>query len=442
MNFFGRTKEIAELRKVRELSKSTARMTVVTGRRRVGKTELLRQALNDGDSPFVYFLVTRAPQAVVCDNLQSEVARVFGRSMPGRIERFADIFRHVMEKSVETPLTLVVDEFQEFVRTAPEVYGDVAGIWDELHAKARVNLVFCGSVNRLMNKVFFDYAEPLYGRNTGRLDLKPFPVSTLKEIFAACAGTGYAPAALLDLWTMTGGVARYVALFMDSGAFTRAAMLKTVFGPITTFADEGKTVLVEEFGRDYGTYFAILAGIAAGRTTFSDLKNLLGTDIGGYLTKLERDYSIVSQTQPVFEKTRNKNCRYRIDDCFFRFWFWFVYRNQAMIELGRFKELRAITARDLDTFSGRALERYFFWKFTEETSYTRMGGWWDRKGENEIDLVCEDEIGKRLDFYEIKRDALRIDLASLRARREAFLVKNPEMREFRGRCRGLSLEDM
>ncbi len=284
--------------------------------------------------------------------------------------------------------------------------------------------------------------EPLYGRNTGRLDLKPFPASTLKEIFAECAATKRTSFDLLDLWTMTGGVARYVELFMDSRAFTRTAMLKTVFGPVTTFVDEGKTVLIEEFGRDYGTYFAILAGIASGRTTFAEISNLLDMDVGGYLTRLERDYSIISQTQPIFEKTRNKNCHYRIDDCFFRFWFRFIYRNQSMIELGRFNELRSLVARDLDVFSGYALERYFFWKFAEDTSYTRMGGWWDRKGENEIDLVCEDAIKGRLDFYEVKRDARRIDLAALKAKTEAFYAKNPDMRNLASVCKGLSAVDM
>jgi len=442
MKFFGRTMEVDELRGIRKLSRKSARMTVVTGRRRVGKTELVRQALDDGgDTPFLYFLITRAPQSAVCESLQGEIARVFGRPMPGRIERFTDIFRFVMEKSTTTPLTLVVDEFQEFDRSAPEVYSEVAGVWDELHGKARINLVFCGSVNRLMNKVFFSYAEPLYGRNTGRLDLKPFPVSTLKEIFAAHSRRKCNTSDFIDLWTITGGVARYVELFMDCGALTRRDMLKSVFGPVTTFVDEGKTVLVEEFGRDYGTYFAILSGIASGKTTFAELKNLLGFDVGGYLTKLERDYSIISQTQPIFERARNKNCHYRIDDCFFRFWFRFVYRNQSMIELGRFKELQTLVARDIDVFSGYALERYFRWKFTEDTTYTRMGGWWDRKGENEIDLVCEDEINGRLDFYEIKRDATRIDLAALKAKTEVFFEKNPAMRSIEGECRGLSLAD-
>lgn len=442
MKFFGRETETAELRRIREASKTAARMTVVTGRRRVGKTELITHALDDGRAPFVYFLITRAPQPVVCENLQAEIARAFGRTMPGRIERFADLFRFVMEKAETTPLTLVVDEFQEFDRTSPEVYGEVAGIWDRMHKTSRINLVFCGSVNRLMHKVFFSHAEPLYGRNTGRLDLKPFPVSTLKEIFAECAGPRRTMPGFLDLWTLTGGVARYVELFMDARAFNRSAMLKTVFGPVTTFVDEGKTVLIEEFGRDYGTYFAILAGIASGRTTFAELSTLLGIDVGGYLTKLERDYSIVTQTRPIFEKTRNKNCHYRINDCFFRFWFRFIYRNQSMIELSRFKELQVLTARDLDAFSGYALERYFFWKFREDTSYTEIGGWWDRKGENEIDLVCEDSINERLDFYEVKRDPRRIDLAALKAKTEAFYAKNPDLRGIAGECRGLSLADM
>ena len=442
MKFFGRSNEISELRKIRKLSRTSARMTVVTGRRRVGKTELIRTALDDGESPFIYFLVTRAPQATVCENLQGEFARAFGRPLPGRIDRFADIFRAVLEKAETTPLTLVVDEFQEFDRPAPEVYGEVAGVWDELHKTSHVNLIFCGSVNRLMHKVFFSYAEPLYGRNTGRLELKPFPVSTMKEIFAAHAPKKRTATDFLDLWTLTGGVARYVELFMDSGAFTRNDMLKAVFGPVTTFVDEGKTLLVEEFGRDYGTYFAILAGIAIGKTTFAELKNLLNMDVGGYLTKLDKDYSIVSQTQPIFEQSRNKNCHYRIDDCFFRFWFRFIYRNQAMIELGRFQELRTLTRRDIDAFSGYALERYFRWKFTEETSYTQMGGWWDRKGENEIDLVCEDILNDRLDFYEVKRDAARLDLHMLQSKTEAFFQKNPSMRTRKSTCKGLSLADI
>ena len=71
-----------------------------------------------------------------------------------------------------------------------------------------------------------------------------------------------------------------------------------------------------------------------------------------------------------------------------------------------------------------------------------MGGWWGRKGENEIDLVCKDEINGRLDFYEVKRDASRIDLAALKAKTSAFFGKNPTQLSLESECRGLSLADV
>ena len=71
-----------------------------------------------------------------------------------------------------------------------------------------------------------------------------------------------------------------------------------------------------------------------------------------------------------------------------------------------------------------------------------MGGWWDRKGENEIDLVCEDVLNDRLDFYEVKRDAARLDIHALQAKTEAFFQKNPDMRTRKITCKCLSLTDM
>ena len=106
------------------------------------------------------------------------------------------------------------------------------------------------------------------------------------------------------------------------------------------------------------------------------------------------------------------------------------------------RELREIVERDYDVFSGIALEGYFRRKFVGEGRYSRIGGWWDRKGENEIDLVCENEFKQTLDFYEVKRDRARIDLNALERKSKAFLDKNPEKRKLRRTLSGLSLEDM
>ena len=441
MEFFGREEELRELRKVRETARRHARFTVVTGRRRVGKTELLKRAFGDGKTPCLYLLVTRKTEKVQCVAFQQEVEKVLGVRIPGKCERFKEVFEEIMAASVSRTFTVVIDEFQEFDRVNPGVFGDVQGVWDEYHVRSKVNLVVCGSVNRLMNKIFFNDAEPLYGRNTGKLHLHPFKVSLLKRIFKHYH-PNYTQEELLVLWTLTGGIARYVDLLMSNDAFTVEDMLSTVFGRITSFVDEGKTVLVEEFGKDYGTYFTILASIASGRTTFAEIKNELGLEVGGFLTKLEDDYSLIARKQPLFEKTGNKNSHYQIDDCFFRFWFRFIFKNRYLQELGRYDRMRELAERDFDSFAGYSLERYFQWKMQEDASFTRMGGWWDRKGENEIDLVCEDEEERKLSFFEVKTDARWIYLDVLRMKAEAFFAKNPEKRDHDCSFGGLSLADL
>ena len=112
------------------------------------------------------------------------------------------------------------------------------------------------------------------------------------------------------------------------------------------------------------------------------------------------------------------------------------------MELGRFEQLQQLVARDFSVFSGFALERYFHWKFVDESTYTKMDSWWDRRGENEIDLVCEDELANRLDFCEIKHDVRRFDEGVLRRKAEAFFAANPQKRIRRVAYRGLSLKDM
>ena len=439
MKFYGRESEIAELRKVREISHRFARFTVVTGRRRIGKTELVRQAFDDKTDPYLHLVITKKTEKIQCEKLQEEVVRVLGMTIHGTCTRFSELFEELMKESVLRPFTLVLDEFQEFDKVDSAIFGEVAGIWDAYHNRSKVNLVVCGSVNRLMNKIFFDDSEPLYGRNTGRLQLDPFKVSVLKKILGDFH-PGYTSDDLLALWTISGGVARYVELLMENGAFVRDDMICTVFGGITAFVDEGRTILSEEFGKEYGTYFTILSLIAAGKTSFSEISNGIGMDVGGYLTRLETQYGLIVKKQPAYERSKNKNCLYQIDDCFFRFWFRFVVGYQEYIELRRLEELREIVRRDFSQFSGYALERYFYWKFVEETRFIRMCGWWDRKGENEIDLVCDD--GKELTFCEIKREKERISLKTLENKRIAFFEKNPSLKAKPCRVLALSLEDM
>ena len=441
MDFFGREEEIEELRKIREIACENARMTVLTGRRRVGKTELVKAALDDGKIPFLHLPITRQPEVTLCEQLQGETENVLQLGIHGQCQRFRDLFEEIMKESVKRPFTVILDEFQEFDRTNPGVFGELQAVWDKYHTTAKINLVISGSVNRLMNKIFYNDAEPLYGRNTGDIYLKPFKVSLIKKIFAHYH-PNYTKEDLLALWTLSGGVARYVEMMMSAKAFSRDEMLDVVFSLSSSYLNEGKAILAEEFGPDYGTYFTILSTIAAGKTTSGELKNALGFDVGGHLAKLENQYSLVSKKVPIFAKENVKNSHYQIDDCFFRFWFRFVFKNRYLLEMGRLGRMREVAVRDFDTFAGYSLERYFQWKFAEDTDYTRIGAWWDRKGENEIDLVCEDEFNNVLDFREVKTDASRYDQDFLVAKTEAFYVKHPEKRAMKHSIGLLSLRDM
>ena len=443
MKFYGREKEIAALRREREISHKTARFTVVTGRRRVGKTELIRQALDDGRDDCVYLLLRRENEKALCARLQASAERQLGDKfrIHGHAERLIDLVETLFDCATSRPMTVIIDEFQEMQYVNAAFYGELQGLWDRVHRTHKLNLVVSGSVNRMMNEILFNYSAALYGRNTAHLRLDPFPVSLLKRILKD-RSPRYTNADLLDLWAITGGVARYVAMLMDAGAVRRKKMLAFVFSPLSPFIEEGRSVLAQEFGTEYTNYFSILTSIASGHTRFSEIEQDLGLQVVPYLNNLEKNYGIIRKTLPIFAPSRAKNAAYHIEDMFFRFWFRQVFRNQEYVELGRFKELQELVARDFDAFTGYALERYFYWKFVEDTHYVRMGSWWDRKGENEIDLVCEDEAKDALDFYEIKREKRRISLKDLERKTEAFFAKNPELREKTVAYKGRTIEEM
>lgn len=113
-----------------------------------------------------------------------------------------------------------------------------------------------------------------------------------------------------------------------------------------------------------------------------------------------------------------------------------------LVEMRAFDELRRLVERDYETFSGLALERWFRERFIERGGLTRLGGWWDRRGENEIDIVAANEADRRATFCEVKRDASRISLPALREKAKAFLAAVPEWTDYRASFKGLSLDDM
>lgn len=204
-------------------------------------------------------------------------------------------------------------------------------------------------------------------------------------------------------------------------------------------------MLIEEFGKDYGTYFSILSLIAQGHNTRAELEDILKTKggISGYLKRLTDDYELVTKHQSLFEKSANKNVRYAIHDRFLHFWFRYIYKYDYIIEAGGNKKLMQIVANDYTTYSGKVLEEYFLSCMTESEQYTRLGYWQDRNGKNGIDIIGADDLSKRVEFVEVKRQASDLDMSILRAKADVFLhsTKNG-YGSYEKAYKGLSMEDM
>lgn len=439
MKFYNREKEISQLKGIQKQSLRNAQLTVVTGRRRIGKTHLLLRA--SSGQPTLYFFVARKAESFLCQDFQEEIRNKLDIPILGEIYSFGKLFEYLMVQSKDRSFNLIIDEFQEFYHIAPSVYSEIQHHWDIHKNESKINLIVSGSVFSMMHKIFENSKEPLFGRATQLMKIRPFETSVLKEILTDHYPS-WTPEDLLALFCFTGGVAKYVQMLIDGGAYTKQAMIELMIKEDSLFLTEGKNMLIEEFGKEYAIYFTILSAIGRGENTRRKIEAIVKREVGGYLTKMERDYSLISKTTPIFSKVETKNVRYTIEDNFLTFWFRFIYKYSHIIEIGAYRELKEIISRDYSTYSGKILERYFRKKLIEEKNITRIGGYWDRKGETEIDLISVNEIQKWAEIIEVKRNCDNIDLEKLKDKGYNFKRSTGQLKDYQITFRGLSMSDM
>ncbi|MCR5365323.1 MAG: AAA family ATPase [Prevotella sp.] len=438
MRFYDRESEQQLLSEVLRQSKREARMTVLMGRRRIGKTEL---SLRCGDDTVLYFFVGKKAEALLCQDFVQEITSKLGVPILGQANSFSEVFRFVLHLSETRAFTLIIDEFQNFQKVNPTVFSNLQRDWDLNKSKSHLNLIISGSVFTLMKKIFEDYEEPLFGRANEKITLEPFRTDVLKEILHDF-NPDYTPEDLLALFSITGGVAWYVTLLLDRGKTSWRKMLGALTEENSPFINEGKNILIEEFGTDYVIYFSILTCIASGMKTSAEIKNELGIDnISSYLSRLEDYYGLITKYHPIFAKESSKKVRYQLDDCFLIFWFRFFFKYQALVENKALKALDTIIRRDYSGVSGLMMERYFARKFQEQGQYV-IGKWWDRKGFNEIDLVVVDPIGKEAWAYELKKDESRYDEESFKKKVDIMVQQTPELHKMNIHIGSLSKSDM
>ena len=436
LKFYNREKEAALLKAIEQRAQQWAQMAFVVGRRRIGKTALLKTAYNTGK--MLYFFVEKKNETLLCEEFTEEIVRKLNVTVYGQMQTFKQVFGFLMDLSQREHFTLIIDEFQDFGKINSAIYSEMQNVWDSKKDTSKINLVLCGSVYSLMKKIFQNSKEPLFGRATAQLNLMPFDIQTLKNILSDYFPNGKNED-LLAFYLFTGGVAKYVEYLAEAKAFTRKRIWDEVFSENSMFLSEGRNVLIDEFGSDYGNYFSILSLIASSKTSRSEMESVLNMSLGGYLEKLENDYGIIKKNRPFLAKPTGKEVKYRIEDNFLNFWFRFIYKYRSAIEIGNFDYVRGIVERDYETYSGLILERYFRQKLIEEKQFSDIGNYWSRKGENEIDIIAVNEMEKRLCFYEVKRNKNRISLPLLEKKSKETAGKFPDyMIEYIG----LSMEDL
>ncbi len=437
MRFYDRKSELALLQSNEKQSFETAVFTVLMGRRRVGKTSLVTQSLVGKE--YAYLFVSKDSEALLCQNFQKELEAQIGLTVYGEVSRFKDLFEVVMREAQRRHLTIVLDEFQTLYRINPSIYSDMQNVWDRYKQTAKINLIVLGSVQTLMKRIFEDEAEPLYGRPTSKFVLRPFTVEVLKEILHD-ANPNCSAEDLLCLYMITGGVAKYIELLVDAKCCTKEKMINYVCRQDSYFLTEGKDLLNQEFSGEFSTYFSILQLIAMGKTKRSEIDSTLHKDTGTYLQNLEGRYELISRMKPQLARQNGKVTAYEIRDNFLRFWFRFIYPYQSLIERNLFSLLHGNITKNYEGFTGRTLERYFQDKVMETGQFTQVGNWWDRKGENEIDLIAINEFDRTGIAAEIKRNVHKISMAKLQQKID--MLPKKDFGEYQLRLRSFSLDDM
>ena len=410
MKFYNRENELDILKKADELKSRRSVMTILIGRRRIGKTTLALQPFTQGKK--LYFFISKKEESLLCEEFIGEIKERLGIPIFGSITKFEDLFALLMEWGKTNPFTLIIDEFQEFIRINPSIYSSIQKLWDLNKDDSKIHLIFSGSVYSLMKKIFEDAHEPLFGRADFKIHLQPFTISTLKEILRD--NNAYSSRSLLEFFILTGGVAKYIELFTLYGAFDKSAMIDEIIKPHSLFLDEGRNRLIEEFGKEYGVYFSILSLIANSKTAKSEIESVLDKNVSGYLYRLEHDYNIIRSIKPFNAKPNSKVQKYEIIDNFLAFWFRFIYKYQSLIEAENYDRLKDIVTRDFDTFSGKFLEKLFIELLKEEKKYTKIGSYWERNNQNEIDIVAVDDINKEVLIAEVKLNSDRLSEIVLR----------------------------
>ncbi|MEW6620248.1 MAG: ATP-binding protein [bacterium] len=407
--FVNREKELAVLEK--RFTSNEPEFLVIYGRRRVGKTELIRHFIKN--KPHIYFLADKRSEKEQLE-LFSTLCQEYFTDPFLNLQPFTSwdsAFAYLSGKITDR-FILVFDEFPYLVETNPSLPSILQRHWDTNISQGKIFLILCGSSMSFMEKEVLSYKSPLYGRRTGQFLIKPFNFVQIRNFFPEKSLTE-----LVEISAVFGNIPQY---------------LKCVYPQLNTFDNirenilkedkllfrEVQFILMEEL-RTPQNYFAILKAISFSKTKVNEIVQFTGLErgmVGKYLDVLI-GLGLIERKVPITEKIPLKSRKgiYVIRDNFFRFWFRFVYPNLSYLEEAREDYVMDIIRRDFTTYLGETFEEiareYIFSLSLDDklpAKFDKIGSFWD--SEEEIDIVGINEKEKAILFGECKWTNKPVDL--------------------------------
>ena len=414
MNFFDRQDELKALRSAYE--EPGASLFILYGRRRLGKTTLLRRFAQG--RPAVYHVADRAAEADARRFLAASMARGLKEPTLGQVEypdwyallSAYDRFRPA-QKSI-----LILDEYQYLAEVQPAFSSFLQRWWDEHWKAAPVMIVLCGSALSMMHRETLSRSSPLYGRRTGQWLLRPLRFQDMAQFFPARPAREIAA-----LWSLVGGVPYYAELAATRSGF-RQALRQLVLSRDGPLYSEARFLLQEEVTTP-NVYWSLLHAIGSGVSRISELSGRLGrpaNQLTRYLSALQ-DLGLVVREVPVNEKSpaRSKKGLYHIADPFLRLWFGCVAPYESLLEFGKIEEAERSMSKRLLHHQAWAFERIcrqHVEDLASEFGAVRVGRHWDRQ--REIDVAAVDSENRVVFAGECKWHQRALGLNALSELRE------------------------
>ena len=290
---------------------------------------------------------------MLCREFTAQVKASLNIPIYGNPTKLREIIEILLQYSCATPITLIIDEFQDLRRVNNGFFSKLQNLWDKYKPQSHMHLICCGSLYSIMTRLFQNSCKPLFGRADNLINLQPLRPRYIAGLLSD--QKQFSQEKLLKWFMLSGGVPKY--LEMLARVKPEQNIWKTLISENSLLINEGQFRLAEEFGTDNSRYFSILAAIASGRTSRSEIKFLLETTVGPHLEKLGNNFEIIQRHSPVLAKPGNRLVRYRIADAFLAFWFRFIYSSRSAIEIRNFSFVCKIIERDYTTWSGLWLEK-------------------------------------------------------------------------------------